>query len=142
MHIYQPSQATTELVAAFERLIPQLNDTITPPTLEELDRVIKSESTCLFVGEKENKIIATISLVIYKIPTGTKAWIEDVITDESARGHGYGKQLMEHAIAHARSIGIKKINLTSSPFREAANKLYLNIGFELRETNMYRLELE
>jgi ribosomal protein S18 acetylase RimI-like enzyme len=79
-----------------------------------------------------------LSLVVFSIPTGTKAWIEDVVVDERARGKGVGKELMNHALNVAKELGAKSADLTSRPSREAANKLYQAIGFEGRETNVYR----
>lgn len=141
MEIYQPIEVNQKLIEAFNRLVPQLNDTIKPPTAQQLDDILQSDGTILFVGEENGKIVGTLSLVIYKIPTGIKAWIEDVIVDESVRGKGYGKELMVHAIEHTRMLGIEKLNLTSSPFRTAANKMYQNLEFKLRETNVYRMTL-
>lgn len=133
---------TPSLVAAFEKLLPQLNTSIAPPTFKELESLIASENTFLFTGEVDGIIVGTISLVIYRIPTGLKAWIEDVIVDETVRGRGYGKQLIEHAIGFLRGKEIRLVNLTSGPARVAANKMYQQLGFELRETNVYRLELK
>lgn len=138
MRIYIPQKVESGLVEAFDRLIPQLNESITPPTEAQLKAILQSEDTILFVGEKDGTIVATLSLVIYKIPTGVKAWIEDVIVDKTVRGKGYGKKMMEHAIAHTQRLGIEKLNLTSSPFRTAANRLYQSLDFKLRETNVYR----
>ncbi len=142
MTIYQVTEATPKLAEAFLRLIPQLNPTSRIPNQQELQEVIETENTYLFVGEENGKIIGTISLVFYRIPTGDKAWIEDVIVDESTRGKGYGNKLIQHAIDFAKSKGILKVNLTSNPTRIAANKMYQKLGFELYITNMYRLDLK
>jgi len=79
-----------------------------------------------------------LSLIVMKIPTGNKAWIEDVVVDQSARGKGLGKALMNYAHVKAKKLGVKSIDLTSRPSRESANKLYQNLGYEIRETNVYR----
>ncbi|NLO69901.1 MAG: GNAT family N-acetyltransferase [Porphyromonadaceae bacterium] len=142
MKVYQPKEATPELVSALERLLPQLDTSVEILTFKELDSLINDENTCFFVGEKDGQIMATISIVIYKIPTGEKAWIEDVIVDESVRGFGYGKKLMNFAIDFLRNKGISKVNLTSNPSRVAANKLYQSLGFKIRETNLYRMEIQ
>ena len=79
--------------------------------------------------------------MVFPIPTGTRAWIEDVVVDEAARGSGMGAALNQAALDHARLRGAKTVDLTSRPSREAANRLYQRLGFEPRETNVYRLTL-
>ena len=105
-----------------------------------MERVIKSEDTFVFVAEDGGEILGTVTLALYRIPSGTKAWIEDVVVDESARGKGVSVDLMKHALDAARNIGVEKVDLTSQPFRVAANNLYVKLGFELRETNVYRFK--
>lgn len=141
MKIYQLTHIDQKVVDVFAKLIPQLNDSIRPPSQEELEELIASGTSFLFVAEEQKEIIGTLTIGTYRIPTGVKAWIEDVIVDENARGKGVGKQLTAHAIEFAKSRGWKKLELTSRPSRVAANELYRKLGFELRETNMYRLEL-
>lgn len=140
MIISQVTKVTAEVTAAFEKLIPQLNTSSPLPTFKELESLISSGNTYLFAGIENDIIMGTISVVIYQIPTGRKAWIEDVIVDKSARGQGYGKQLMLHALEFLKTKDVLFVNLTSHPSREAANKLYHNMGFNLRETNVYRFE--
>ena len=82
-----------------------------------------------------------LSLVIFPIPTGTKAWVEDVVVSQTARGKGVGVALMNHALAVAKDAGAKSVDLTSRPSREVANKLYQKLGFTALETNVYRLKL-
>ncbi len=142
MIISQATKATPQLANAFQRLIPQLNPASRVPNQADLQEVIDNKDTFLFIGTENDEIVGTISLVVYKIPTGNKAWIEDVIVDETARGKGYGRKLMLHAIEFAKSRGISKINLTSNPTRIAANRMYQQLGFEQYITNMYRLDLE
>lgn len=142
MKIYQPKEATEKLVLAIERLLPQLNTSIDLLTFQQLNALINDENTYFFVGEKDDKIIATISIVICKLPAGEKAWIEDVIVDESVRGLGYGKDLLVFAIDFLRKKGVARVNLTSNSSRIAANSLYQSLGFQIRETNFYRLEIQ
>ncbi|NLI71220.1 MAG: GNAT family N-acetyltransferase [Bacteroidales bacterium] len=141
MNIYQVKESKAEITEALQRLIPQLNPMSRIPNGEELQQIIENKNTFLFVGEKNGMIIATISVAFYRIPTGKKAWIEDVVVDENARGKGYGKMLMQHAIDFAKSEGISKIYLTSNPSRIAANNLYQSVGFEQYITNVYRMYL-
>lgn len=125
---------------ALQLLIPELtNDQNRIPTIEDLEKVISSPNNFIFIAKNNDEIIGTLTLVFYWIPSGLKVWIEDVIVSNNARGKGVATALMWHAIGIARENGAKKIDLSSSPWREAANNLYLKLGFEKRDTNMYRL---
>jgi ribosomal protein S18 acetylase RimI-like enzyme len=127
-----------ELVAAFELLIPQLSSSSPPPDRTQLGEMVDDANTVLFVARLDGDIVGSLTLVFYRIPTGLKAWIEDVVVAETARGHGIGVALSEAALAEARRRGAKDVNLSSRPVRVAANRLYLRLGFHVRETNMYR----
>ena len=133
-----------ELLAAFERLIPQLSSSSPPPSRQQLAALIDNSETVLFVAREIGSegttegIIGSLTLAFYRIPTGLKAWIEDVVVDEAARGRGVGAALTNAALAEARTRGSKDVSLTSRPAKEAANRLYQRIGFEARETNVYR----
>ena len=105
-----------------------------------MEKVIAQEETHLFVAKEEDEIIGTLTLQFYHIPTGRKAWIEDVIVDQQARGKGVGAALVWHAMRIARQEGAEKVDLTSHPDRKAANMLYQKIGFKIRESNVYRFE--
>lgn len=130
-----------ELLEAFNRLIPQLSSSSPPPSRDHLVALVDSEDTALFVARVDGRILGSLTLACYRIPTGTKAWIEDVVVDADARGQGLGELLTEAAIEEARSRGAKDVSLTSRPSREAANRLYRRLGFEPRETNIYRYTL-
>ena len=103
--------------------------------------MIDSDDTVLFVARVDGVILGSLTLAFYRIPTGTKAWIEDVVVDTGARGHGVGELLNRAALDEARTRGAKDVSLTSRPSREAANRLYQRIGFEPRDTNVYRYTL-
>lgn len=130
-----------ELVAAFERLIPQLSASSAPPGGELLAELVDGADTVLFLARLDGVIVGSLTLAFYRIPTGMKAWIEDVVVDADARGHGVGELLSRAALDEARSRGAKDVNLSSRPSREAANRLYQRIGFEHRNTNVYRYTL-
>jgi len=130
-----------ELVAAFDQLIPQLSSSSPPPSREALTDLVEGADTVVFIARLEGAIVGTLTLAFYRIPTGLKAWIEDVVVDDAARGHGVGRLLSEAALDEARRRGTKNVSLTSRPSREAANRLYQRIGFEIRETNLYRYDL-
>ncbi len=135
------SEVNDDLVAAFRRLVPQLSSSNPPPSAEMLRRIIDSEASTVLIASDETGIIGTLTLAIFCIPTGMRAWIEDVIVDSAARGRGVGRLLNEAALDHARSAGAITVDLTSRPSREAANRLYRQIGFEPRSTNVYRCTL-
>lgn len=126
------------LVAAFDRLIPQLSSSSPPPTREHLDALVSSDDTVLYIARVDGRILGTLTLAFYRIPTGLKAWIEDVVVDDEARGRGVGELLNRAAIDEARARGAKDVSLTSRPSREAANRLYRRMGFEPRDTSVYR----
>lgn len=142
MHIDRITHVDERTVQVFKRLMPQLIGKEEHPSLEELEKVVESENTFLFFATEGEEVIGTTTLVFYHIAAGLKAWIEDVIVDENARGKGVATALIWHALHVAREKGAKKVDLTSLPQREAANRLYQKIGFEKRESNMYRFYIE
>ncbi|MEC7384534.1 MAG: GNAT family N-acetyltransferase [Actinomycetota bacterium] len=134
------------LVEAFSRLIPQLSSSSQPPTAAELLSIIDNPNSVLFIAELDGEddarsVVGSLTLAFYRIPTGLKAWIEDVVVDESARGLGVGEALNVAAIDESRQRGAKNVSLTSRSSREAANRLYQRLGFEPYETNLYRFGL-
>ena len=145
MTIERVTEVTDELVAAFERLIPQLSSSNPPPTRAEIGEMVASPAIVLLVARdpsRGNEIVGALTLALFRIPTALRAWIEDVIVDTSCRGQGIGEALCQAAIEHARATGATTVDLTSRPEREAANRLYLRIGFEKRDTNVYRYNLK
>jgi ribosomal protein S18 acetylase RimI-like enzyme len=140
MEIQRVSAVTDELVAAFGRLIPQLS-TARPPTRAELEELVASPACTLFVALIP-EIVGSLALGVYRSPAGVHAWIEDVIVEAAARGRGIGEALTLAGIQRAREAGAHEVNLTSSPAREAANRLYQRLGFQLRATNVYRFPLD
>lgn len=141
VHITIASTVDDELVKAFERLIPQLSSSNPPPTAAELTSLVESDASSLFIARVDGQIVGSLTLAMFRIPTGIRAWIEDVVVDSSARGHGVGEALNTAALEHAKKHGAITVDLTSRPSREAANRLYQRIGFKARETNVYRYEL-
>ncbi|HLU52699.1 MAG TPA: GNAT family N-acetyltransferase [Acidimicrobiia bacterium] len=139
--VVEAREVTPSLVAAFERLIPQLSSSNPPPSEEALRAIVDSSTCHLLVATAGEEIVGSLTLVVFPIPTGTRAWIEDVVVDRSARGRGIGRRLTEHALDLARRLGAKTVDLTSRPSREAANRLYQDVGFQRRETNVYRYQL-
>ena len=135
------TEVTDEVVTAFKRLIPQLSSSNPPPSKPELTAIVESDASNLLVAVEDDVILGSLTLVVFPIPTGVRAWIEDVVVDGDARGKGVGALLNEAALDLARQAGATTVDLTSRPTREAANRLYQRLGFELRETNVYRYKL-
>lgn len=132
-----------ELTEAFERLVPQLSRSNPPPDRATVAAMLASPVTSQFVArDGDGRIVGVATLVVFRIPTAVRAWIEDVITDEAARGQGVGEALTTAMLARARELGCATVDLTSRPSREAANRLYQRVGFERRDTNVYRFELK
>jgi ribosomal protein S18 acetylase RimI-like enzyme len=135
----EPSEA---LVEATRSLVPQLSATAAVPGAVELDDVISSPATTLLLARDDDRIVGMLTLALFRIPTGMRAWIEDVVVDEGARGKGAGEALTREAIRLAEKAGARTIDLTSRPEREGANHMYEKIGFRPRGTNVYRYELQ
>jgi ribosomal protein S18 acetylase RimI-like enzyme len=134
-------KVTDELVDAFARLVPQLSATTGPPGREALAGIVGSPAVTLLVARAEGTIVGTLTLAMFPIPTGFRAWIEDVVVDEAARGKGIGAALTTEAIGLARAAGARTVDLTSRPSRQAAGRLYERAGFEERETRVYRYRM-
>lgn len=133
-----------ELVEAFVQLIPQLSSSNPPPDGDALRAIIESESSDLLIARDpllDGRIVGSLTLAMFRIPTGLRAWIEDVVVDTDVRGRGIGAALNLFALELAREAGAGTVDLTSRPTREPANRLYQRLGFELRETNVYRYKL-
>lgn len=132
------TEVTEELVQAFACLIPQLSTTAVPPDRQILSDIISAPGNTVLVAKDGSKIVGTLTLVMFRIPTAMRAWIEDVVVDASARGQGVGEALTKEAIRIAQSRGARTIDLTSRRAREAAHRLYEKVGFAVRDTNVYR----
>lgn len=132
-----------DLVSAFGRLVPQLSSSAPPPDADQLAEIVAHPGATIFVAVGDDGVVVgTLTLVVFRIPTGLRAWIEDVVVDAAVAGQRAGEALSRAAIDKAGELGCKTVDLTSRPSREAANHIYKKIGFEQRETNVYRLELE
>jgi ribosomal protein S18 acetylase RimI-like enzyme len=149
--------ADAALTAAVARLLPQLSSSSTPPRLEELHRIIEDPATTLLLalsgdgqGDRSDDggrrrgghVVGMLTLAVFLLPTGIRAWIEDVVVDDEARGAGVASALVQAALERARAQGARTVDLTSRPEREAANRLYVRLGFVSRETNVYRYTVE
>lgn len=143
----EATSVTPDLVEALAKLVPQLSSSAPPLTADQVRELVSSPATVLFVArrDEDREVVGTLTLALFRIPTGLRAWIEDVIVDEPARGGDHprvGEQLTTAAINRARQAGARTVDLTSAPRRIAANKVYERMGFQRRETNVWRFELE
>jgi len=142
VRIEAPQAPTAELLAAVAALLPQLSRSAAPPDAAALERLLRSPAVRLLVARDDaGAVLGMLTLALFPIPTGTRAWIEDVVVDESARGRGIAAALTQRALELAREGGARTVDLTSRPDRDAANRLYARLGFKRRETNVYRYEL-
>lgn len=142
IQVSEVDKVDDELITAFKALVPQLSSSNPAPNRVALAKIVASEASILFVARDESgAIVGSLTLVVFDIPTGIRAWIEDVVVDEQARGRGVGEQLNRVAIQRATTQGATTVDLTSRPSREAANRLYQKLGFALRDTNIYRYQV-
>lgn len=136
-----PRVSTDEIVEALARLVRQISRSAPPVTRASLDAILSDPATTLLVARAGDRVVGTLTLVSVSIPTGTRTWIEDVVVDAEARGWGVGSALTHEALRLAREAGARTVDLTSRPARTAANRLYQRIGFEVRDTNVYRFTM-
>lgn len=140
MVVEKVTVVTDEIYSAVELLVPQLGTHKVVPTRAELDALVRSEGSTLLIArypDENSEIAGILTLTVYRVPTGVRSIVEDVIVDEKMRRHGIAEVLMRHAIDLAGQAGASVLALSSNPTREAANKLYQSLGFEKRETNSY-----
>jgi len=131
LEVRQVTEVTDSLLEAFGRLMPQLSPRLEAPSGERLRAV------ALFTAESGGAVVGALTLVWYDVPSGRKAWIEDVVVDAAARGFGAGEALVRAAQAHAAAVGAGKVMLTSNPSRGAARRLYAKMGFKEAETTVF-----
>lgn len=141
IEVHECQAVSDDLVEAMDRLIPQLSSSNPPPGRAELAEIVASPATALFVARHRGRIVGALTLVAFRIPTGVRTRIEDVVVDEAMRGLRVGEMLSAAALDRARQLGARSTDLTSRPAREAANRLYARMGFEQRESNVYRYTL-
>jgi ribosomal protein S18 acetylase RimI-like enzyme len=141
--------ADRALQASVARLLPQLSSSSAPPDVDDLRRIIEDPATTLLLAVADGEgagadgppVLGMLTLAVFLLPTGIRAWIEDVVVDDEARGAGVASALVQAALERARQLGARTVDLTSRPEREAANRLYVRLGFAARETNVYRYTL-
>lgn len=138
--IVEVTAVDDDLVEVFAGLIPQLTSSSPAPDFEALEEIVNNDNTVLFLAKdpENGRVLGTLTLATYRVPTGLKAWIEDVVVDTEARGRGVGRALSDAALAKAQKMGAKGVELTSRASREAAHRLYKSVGFDVRETTVFK----
>ncbi|MFB7913540.1 GNAT family N-acetyltransferase [Streptomyces sp. NPDC056061] len=134
--------ASQELVDAFGRLLPQLSSTAKPLDYEALDRMVTCDANTVLVARTPDSIVGTLTLVLLPLPSGLRARVEDVVVDSAARGQGVAGLLTQEALRLAREAGARTVDLTSRPDRAAANRLYERLGFQVRQSTVYRFAID
>ena len=129
MNVQRVTEATDELVEAFTRLLPQLSPGRAGPTIGELAAVISAPGTNVLVARDDGEVVGTLTLLVYRIPTGLRGWIHDVVVDASARGRGVGAALVDEALRLAEAARVASVHLTARAHREAAHRMYRRLGF-------------
>ncbi len=142
LRVKQVREITGPLLDAFARLMPQLSPQLAAPSAARLREIAASPGTALFAAEAGGRVWGLLTLVWYDVPSGRKAWIEDVVVDAEARGMGAGRALVAAALEHAGVIGAGKVLLTSNPAREAARALYRKMGFEEAATTVFAIKTD
>lgn len=138
--VYEVDKVSEELVAAVSNLLSQLTSSDVVFTTNELRAIVESPASSLFVAEHNGAVCGMLTLAWYVVPTGRKIWVEDVVVDVAVRGKSIGKTLMTEALAKAKELG-GTLMLTSRPSRVAANALYRSVGFDLKQTNVYKMKM-
>jgi ribosomal protein S18 acetylase RimI-like enzyme len=132
-----------DVLEAIAALLPQLSSSAPAPSAEQLAEMVGSPTTTVLVARGADRtILGSLTLAVFRVPSGVRAWIEDVVVDQGARGQGVATALVQAAVERAGGLGARTIELTSRPERDGANRLYKRLGFEARPTNVYRLELD
>jgi ribosomal protein S18 acetylase RimI-like enzyme len=142
VEIQAVQQVTDELVDAAGRLLSQLSSSAAPLDADDLVRIVSHQATTLFVARSDGSIAGMLTLVTFPLPSGVRARIEDVVVDQDARGRGVGSALTMAALDLAQAQGARSIDLTSRASRVEANRLYQQLGFQLRDSNVYRYQPE
>jgi ribosomal protein S18 acetylase RimI-like enzyme len=142
IEIFEVTKSNESTLKLVNRLLPQLSKSAPPLTSGKLEDIVQSTHVHLYIAQEGAEVLGMLSLVVFPIPTGIRAWVEDVVVDELARGKGVGRALSEYAVQAASEKGALTVDLTSRPSRVAANQLYQKVGFQLRETNVYRFQHE
>jgi ribosomal protein S18 acetylase RimI-like enzyme len=141
VHVEEATEPFDGLAQAVGRLLADLCASASAPSPAEVEEIVRSPASRLLIAQNANGAIAgMITLALFRIPTGVRAWIEDVVVDPARRGRGIGAALIEAALGLAREHGVRTVDLIARPGRERANRLYRRLGFVQRETNVYRFD--
>ncbi|MFS4092747.1 GNAT family N-acetyltransferase [Streptomyces sp. AF1A] len=142
VHVEITRAATPELVEAFGRLLPQLSSTAKPLDFEAVERMVTCDANTVLVARTSKAIVGTLTLVLLPLPSGVRGRVEDVVVDSSARGRGVAGLLIQEALRIAEQAGARTVDLTSRPDRAAANRLYERLGFQARQSTVFRFAFD
>ncbi|HEY4520964.1 MAG TPA: GNAT family N-acetyltransferase [Candidatus Paceibacterota bacterium] len=141
VEIVRLTEAHEQALKEINSLIHQLSPRLPKCSMELLQRIAADDNLELWTAKDGERIVGMATLAIVVIPESPRAQIEDVVVDEQYRGQGLGERLSTKLIERAREKKIPTITLSSRADRVAANKLYQKLGFQMKETNIYRLKL-
>ena len=137
--ILQSSDLNTIVQKQVSELYKQLNSNIEQRSLQQ---ILKNENNVIMtVCRDQNKIIGIALLATYKVISGHRGMVEDVVVDTSHRGKGIGRKLMEKLLEEAKNRNLNEILLFTGHHRLPAINLYKSLGFTLRESGLYNLKL-
>ena len=142
VEIFELKDACGCYVGPMNRLLAQLSSSGACIDIAQLQALVESEASHLFLAKYKGDVVGMLTLGEYLAPTGRKMWIEDVVVDESARGLSIGRAMVGHAIEYAKELGGGALMLTSRPSRIAANNLYRSCDFKQKETNVYKMDIK
>ncbi len=138
LQVYEAGECDGEVVDAVQRLVPQVSTSAAVPSPRQVAELCEAKATVMLLARLDGAVVGMLVLVLFRLPTGMRAWIEDVVVDTAVRGCGVGEALTLEALDRARAAGAVTVDLTSRPSRAAAVRLYERLGFERRETGVYR----
>jgi len=136
------TQFSDELLRGISALVPQLSSSRHALTAAELREITACPVVRLLTAKDGTEVVGMLTLLLVRIPTGLRAILEDLAVDAAYRRQGVGSALMMSACDIAAKAGARTVDFTSRPSRVDANRLYLNLGFERRDTGIFRLTLE
>lgn len=135
---------TKSVLADLNALLKQqMHDqaSFSPMPMGRFKKILADKNICMLGMFDGKKVIGTGTIIMVTKLRGNYGYIEDMIVDESYRGQGLGRQLGDALVAAAKKHNVTTIELSTRPSRVAANALYQKMGFEPKDTNVYRLKL-
>ncbi len=120
-------------------LYRQLNANNSQRTLQEI--LQSGNNVLVIICRMDDSIVGTALLSTYKVISGYRGMVDDVVVDASQRGKGIGRKLMERLLEEGKKMGLDEILLFTGHHRAPAKALYKSLGFEMRKSGLYNLRL-